>query len=259
MGSAQVQGELWSQAAQDWADLQEPTAGPLWRAMLDAAKVGQGTRFFDAGCGAGGASTFAAQRGAIISGLDASDALISIARERVPQGDVRVGDLESLPFSAGVFDAVIASNSLQYTADPKAALRELQRVCAPNGYIVVSIWGAPENCEQRVVFKAVCDKQPSPPSGGGPFALSAAGALEGLIGQAGLKVIGRGEVDCPFEYRDLETLWRAQRSAGPMQAAIRAVGEGQLRAAVERAVGPYRMSTGGVRMENRFLYVTATV
>lgn len=259
MGSAKVQGELWSLAAQDWANLQEPTAEPLWKAMLDAAKVSHETRFFDAGCGGGGASIIAAQRGAIISGLDASNALIVIARERVPEGDFRVGDLESLPFSAGVFDVVIASISVQYCADPVAALRELRRVCAPNGYIVVSTWGAPENCEQRVVFKAVRDVHPSPPSGGGPFALSASGALKGLIEQAGLKVAGGGEADCPFEYPDLETHWRAQRSGGPLQAAIRAVGEGRLRAAVEQAVGPYRTSTGGVLLENRFLYVTATV
>jgi ubiquinone/menaquinone biosynthesis C-methylase UbiE len=259
MGSAKVQGEVWSLAAQDWANLQEPTAKPLWQAMLDAAKVGHGTRFFDAGCGSGGASIIAAKRGAIISGLDASDALIVIARERLPQGDFRVGDLESLPFSVGVFDAVIASISVQYCADPVAALRELRRVCASNGYIVVSTWGPPENCEQRVVFKAVRDVQPSPPSGDGPFALSASGALEGLIEQADLKVLGRGEVDCPFEYRDLETHWRAQRSAGPFQAAISAVGEERLRAAVEQAAEPYRISTGGVRLVNRFLYVTATV
>ena len=259
MGSSKVQGELWSLAAQDWANLQEPTGKPLWKAMLNAAKVGHGTRFFDAGCGGGGASIIAAQRGAIISGLDASDALIVIASERVPQGDFRVGDLERMPFSAGVFDAVIASISVQYTADPVAAIRELKRVCAPNGYIVVSTWGAPENCEQRVVFKAVRDVQPSPPTGGGPFALAASGALEGLLEQAGLKVASRAEIGCPFEYRDLETHWRAQRSGGPFQAAIRAVGEERLRASVEQAVGPYRTSTGGVRLENRFLYVTSTV
>ena len=158
-----------------------------------------------------------------------------------------------------MFDAVIASISVQYTADPVAALRELRRVCAPNGYIVVSTWGQPENCEQRVVFKAVRDVQPSPPSGDGPFALSASGVLEGLIEQADLKVLGIDEVDCPFEYPDLETHWRAQRSGGPLQAAIRTVGEERLRAAVEQAVGPYRTSTRGVRLENRFLYITATV
>jgi hypothetical protein len=40
-------------AAQDWAELQEPTALPLWEAMLDVALVGPGARLLDAGCGAG--------------------------------------------------------------------------------------------------------------------------------------------------------------------------------------------------------------
>jgi len=227
--------------------------------MLDAAKVGQGTRFFDAGCGGGGTSVLAAQRGAHVSGLDASEALIAVARERIPQGDFRVGDLEGLPYGEKAFDAVIAALSVQYAADPIAALRELKRVCAPGGYFVISTWGLPEHCEQRVVLKAVRDTLPSPPAGGGPFALSAAGALERLVEQAGWRVTGSSEVDCPFEYPDLETHWQAQRSAGPLQAALRVVDEERLRAAVEQAVEPHRTSTGGVRLENRFRYVTATV
>ena len=53
--------------------------------------------------------------------------------------------------------------------------------------------------------------------------------------------------------------WQAQRSAGPLQATLRTVGEERLRAAVDQAVAPYRTSTRGVRLENRFRYVTATV
>lgn len=259
MGSSTVQGQLWGAAAQDWADLQEPLHLPVWEAMLNAAQVGPGTRLFDAGCGAGGTSILAAQRGAHVSGLDASEALITIARERIPQGDFRVGDLEALPYGERAFDAVIAALSVQYAADPIAALRELKRVCAPNGCLVISTWGLPEQCEQRLILKAVRDSMPSPPTGGGPFALSAAGALESLVEQAGWKVTRSSEVDCPFEYPNLETHWQAQRSAGPLQAALRTVSEEQLRAAVEQAVASRRTSTGGVRLENRFRYVTATV
>jgi SAM-dependent methyltransferase len=259
MGTSTAQGELWGLAACDWAELQEPTAKPLWEAMLDAAKVGPGTRFFDAGCGAGGASRLALRRGAQVSGLDASGALIAIARECVPQGDFRVGDLEDLPFPAAGFDATIASLSVQYAAAPVLALLELRRITAPEGSVVIGAWGAAEDCEERVVFKAVRDAQPTPPPGGGPFALSLPGSLERLIEQAGLKVAGSREVDCPFEYPDLDTHWRAQRSAGPFQAALRAVGEERLRAAVEKAIEPYRTSTGGVLLKNRLRCVAATL
>src|SRR5947199_1253493 len=128
MGSATVQGPLWSRAAHDWAELQEPTALPLWEAMLDAAAVGPGTRVVDAGCGAGGASVLAAGRGAHVNGLDAAEALLAIARARVPDGDFRLGDVEALPYADGMFDAVIAADVLPYVADPLAALRELRGV-----------------------------------------------------------------------------------------------------------------------------------
>lgn len=71
-GSAMVQGRLWGRAAHDWAELQEPTALPLWEAMLDAATVGPGTHVLDAGCGAGGASLLAVGRGVYGNGLDAT-------------------------------------------------------------------------------------------------------------------------------------------------------------------------------------------
>jgi SAM-dependent methyltransferase len=253
-----MQGRLWGAAARDWAELQEPMSLPLWDAMLRAAGVRTGTRILDAGCGSGGASALAAQHGAQVSGLDASDALIALARKRVPAGAFRVGDLEALPYGEQAFDVVVAANSVQYAADPIAALRELKRVCAPQGMFVIGTWGLPERCEQRVILKAVRDSLPSPPSGEGPFALSAAGALERLVEQAGWRVVGTGEVDCPFEYRDLESHWRAQSAAGPMQAARQTVGEGPLRAVVEQAIAEYRTPTGGVRLENRFRYVTAT-
>lgn len=256
MGSAQIQGDLWGRAARDWATLQEPMHRPVWEAMLIDVGVDEGTRFFDAGCGGGGASLLAAQRGADVTGLDASYALIALARERVPEGDFRTGDLEALPYDEHRFDAIIASLAVQYTGDPVAALRELKRVCAPDGILAISTWGLPEKCEQRLIFKAVRDMMPSPPSGGGPFALSAPGALEKLVEQAGWKVIGDGEADCPFEYPDLETFWRAQRAAGPLQAQIESLGEERLRAAVEQAVEPCRTKTGGVRLENRFRFIT---
>jgi ubiquinone/menaquinone biosynthesis C-methylase UbiE len=97
VGSSKAQGMLWRSAAQDWAGLFEPTGKPLWVAMLDSAEVDQGKRLLDLGCGGGGASVLAAKRGAHVAGLDAAEALIEIARERLPGGDFCVGDLEQLP------------------------------------------------------------------------------------------------------------------------------------------------------------------
>jgi SAM-dependent methyltransferase len=257
MKSATRQGRLWEAAAQDWAELQERMALPLWEAMLDAAAVGPGTRVLDAGCGAGGASVRAARRGAHVNGLDAAEALLAIARRRLPDGDFRTADLEALPYPSGTFDAILVADVLPYVADPVAVLRELRRVCAWQGRVVVATWGLPEECDQWAIEAAVRTLVPVPPDLE-RFALCGPGALEGLLAQAGLAVIGGGTVACLAEYPDGETLWQAQAAAGPLHAALRVVGAEPLNATVLCAVAPYRTSTGGVRLHNHFRYVVAT-
>lgn len=259
MGSSVVQGELWGRAADDWASLQEIQHGPFFEAMLDAAGVDEGVRFFDAGCGGGGASVLAAERGAAVAGLDAAAELIEIASERVPGGDFRVGDLESLPFEDDAFDSVVASNSIQYAENRIAALQELARVATPQARIAIGLFGAPEKVDFRVIFAAIRDAMPEPPSGDGPFGLSGPGVLQELVEDAGLNVTDRGEVNVPFVYPDSEVFWQALMSGGPIQASADIIGEDALRIAVFDAIKPHITDSGGVRLEhNIFQFVTAT-
>jgi SAM-dependent methyltransferase len=253
-----VQGELWGRAANDWASLQEVQHGPFFEAMLDAAGVEDVVRFFDAGCGGGGASVLAAGRGAVVTGLDAAAPLIEIASERVPGGDFRVGDLESLPFEDNAFDAVVASNSIQYAENRLAALQELARVATSDARIAVGLFGAPEKVDFRVILAAIREAMPEPPSGDGPFGLSGPGVLQGLVEDAGLNVTDSSEVNVPFVYPSTEVFWQAMMSGGPMQASADIVGEDALRTAVFGAIEPHITDSGGVRLEhNIFQYVTA--
>ncbi len=260
MGNFKIQGELWGKEAVDWAEMQEPLNRPLWEAMLNAVEVGPGTRILDAGCGGGGASVLAAERGARISGLDAAEGLITIARERVPKGNFRVGDIENLPFDDDAFEVVFAANSLQFTEDRVAALRELGRVCTPGGRVVVGLFGLPEQVEVRKIFMAMRDAMPEPPPGGGPFELSMPGILEGLFEAAGLKAVKYGEIDCPFNYPDFETFWRASMSIGTAQGMLRVVSEEKLKLAVRDAVEAFRLDNGRILIQpNIYKYVVATL
>jgi SAM-dependent methyltransferase len=256
-GSAMVQGQLWGRAAHDWAELQEPTALPLWEAMLDAAAVGPGTHMLDAGCGAGGASVLAVGRGAYVNGLDAAEALLTIARRRVPDGDFHLGDLEMLPYADGAFEAILMADVLPYVANREGALREVRRVCVPGGRLALAIWGRPEECEQYVIVRTLRQLLPTP-LGEEPFSLSASAVLDAIVAQNGLRVVGDGSVVCPAEYPDEEIACQALVATGPMQAALRVVGRQQLTAVVLAAIAPFRTSSGGVRLVNRFRYLTTT-
>src|ERR1700730_13808469 len=187
MGSASVQGPLWGAAARDWSRLVEPAATPIYEAGFDTIGVGDGTALLDAGCGSGYALGLASARGATVSGLDASAGLLEVARERVADADLHEGDLEALPFADASFDAVTAFNSVQFAADPLAAVRELARVARGGAAVALVIWGAEELCESRVIIAAIGALLPPPPPGaGGPFALSEPGRLEALARAAGL-------------------------------------------------------------------------
>ena len=246
MGSAEAQAKLLGAAAEDWANIQEPCLKPLSEAMLEATGVAKGTQLLDAGCGAGETCALAAELGARVSGLDAAPPLIAIAKKRVPGGDIRVGELEELPYDADFFDVAIAGNSIQYAADQAVALRELARVCIGGGLVAVGTWGQIADCEMRHVQGAVRDLIPDPPKGGGPFALSAPGKLEELVKQADLKPLSASEVNCPFVYGSIDEFWRGFRSAGPAQIAIQRIGEAPVEEAARKAAEPFLTKTGSV-------------
>lgn len=260
MGSAKKQGELWGQVPSDWALLQEPQHNPLFEAMLDAANVGKDTYILDAGCGGGSASLLASERGAKVSGLDAAEGLINVARTRVPSVDFRVGDIQELPYEDDSFDAVIAPNSIQYAEDTVAALRELGRVCKLTGRVVVGLFAQSEKVEFRNIFNAIRAAMPESPKGGGPFALSGSGKLEGLVENAGFTILETNEVDCQFVYPDFETFWRANVAAGPSQGIIRVIGAEKLKSAMRQAVEPYLSKGGRIEIgSNYFKYIVATL
>lgn len=261
MGSATIQGRLWGARSEDWAQIQEQSTLPLLGAALDAAWVTTGTRVLDAGCGAGLAGLLASLRGAEVSTIDASAALLEIAQKRLPEAHLQEADLEDLPFADASFDAVLAVNSVFYAASPAAALHELVRVVRPGGRVVVTSWGQAEQCDYAAVIRALGALMPPPPPGappGGPFALAEPGAIEALLTEVGLTVADRGETICPFVYPNLAASRRGQLSSGVAQRAIEHSGEAAVLAAIDSADRDYTSPDGGIRYENVFIWVSGT-
>ena len=259
MGSGTIQGQLWGARAQDWAAYVEQVGLPLFGAALDAAGVTVGTRLLDAGCGAGLLALLASLRGAQVTAFDASPGLLAVARERLPDAELREGDLEALPFTDASFDAVTAVNSVFYAADMAAAMCELVRVARPGGRVVVTAWGPPEKCEfLSAVMPALGPLMPPPPPGAPPphpGALSEPGALAAVLKEAGLRAIEEGEVACPFVFPSAEASWRGNASAGVNQAAIAYSGEAAVRAVYAAADRAHMRPDGSVRYENVLMWV----
>ncbi|MEQ1948093.1 MAG: methyltransferase domain-containing protein [Bryobacteraceae bacterium] len=258
-GSASVQAPLWGARVSDWAEIQEPTARPLFEAILAATGVGPGVAMLDVGCGAGLFCQLAANAGASVSGFDAAEPMISVARARVPGGDFRIGDMEELPFADNSFDLVTGVNSFQYAANPVRALAEASRVVKTRGTLVIATWGRREDCETGAYLDALRALLPSSSAGASSsFALSSRSALEAVIREAGLHPESFQEVDSPIEYPNLETALRGLLSTGPAVRAIERSGEKKVVEAVTNALAPYRRTDGAYRMANKFMFLVAS-
>lgn len=259
MGTANTQGQIWGVRAKDWADVQESVAAPLFEAILQETVVGKNTTVLDIGCGSGIFCEMAAKRGAQVSGLDASEHLIAIARERVPAGDFRTGEMEELPYDKQSFDVVTGFSSFQFAASPVNALREASRV-SRTGTVVIAVFGKPEDSQATAYIKAMGSLLPTPPPGApGPFALSADGALEALAAQAGLTPSVVKTVACPWNYPDEQTALRGLLSSGPAIRAIQEKGEDTVRDLIVQVISPFKTSSGGYYLTNYFRYLIATV
>jgi SAM-dependent methyltransferase len=257
MGSATVQSGLWGRHVQTWASSLEPQMRPLYTATMDALAPLGGARLLDAGCGAGLALRLAADAGATVSGLDATGPLLGVAKGRVPDADLRVGDIDSLPFGDAAFDVVTAFNSIQYAVDPAVAVAELARACRRGGRVAIGIWGDPQRCETEGLFARLRSLAPPAPGTPAPLGCSDPGVVEDLLEKAGLEISGGGEVPCSFTFRDLDHAWLSHTSAGPLQKIIDLAGAEAVRATMTEVLEADRKPDGELRQDNVFRYVIA--
>jgi SAM-dependent methyltransferase len=245
---ARKQGQLWGANVESWIDITERTLAPLWDAALTLAEVGEGIRLLDAGCGAGGCLERARLLGATLSGFDPSEGMLAAARRRLPEAELRVGEIGSIPFDSESFDAAVAVNCLQFSPDPAAGVRELCRVVRRGGAAVIVVWNA-ERSEQRVPYEAIRSLFEKPPSSLGAFELAKPGQLEALIGDLHAEI---EEIACPFIYASPGHAIEGQLSTGPSRRAAEIFGRDRVEAALRSAFDEFVQPDGTVRLHNVF-------
>ena len=129
---------------------------PRWRrAMVDAVDPRPGQRILDVATGTGLVARALARRGAQVTALDQSEAMLSVARARPHQNiTFVVGQAERLPYDDQSFDGLTFTYLLRYVDDPAATMRELARVIRPGGRIGMVEFGVPGHPALRALWRA---------------------------------------------------------------------------------------------------------
>jgi ubiquinone/menaquinone biosynthesis C-methylase UbiE len=155
-GFDEYERELWAGRApayeQGFGRLTAYTATHL----LDAAKVGPGTKVLDVGTGPGVVAAEAVRREAVVTAVDAEPGMAETAARNVPGlSEVRVAVLPELPFEDEAFDAVVGNFVINHVGEPGLALSELRRVLRPGGRVALTCWEMPGRGALAIVRDAV--------------------------------------------------------------------------------------------------------
>jgi SAM-dependent methyltransferase len=123
--------------------------------VVEALRLAPGDTLLDLACGRGGYGLeIAARTGARLVGVDFSAEAVRQASEHARRlarvADFRVGDLAATGLGAGSVDAVLCVDAIQFADDREAAYRELARVLAPGGRVVLTCWEPFDRQDERV-------------------------------------------------------------------------------------------------------------
>ncbi|MFP5370378.1 MAG: class I SAM-dependent methyltransferase [Actinomycetes bacterium] len=110
----------------------------------------------DAGAGSGAVSEaiLARQPDVRLVMLDASAAMLHEAPPGLAASKVR-GDVAAVPFPDGTFDVVVSAWVLETVADPAAVVRDLLRVLAPGGQLLLVFSALPAGRLRQRVWRPV--------------------------------------------------------------------------------------------------------
>jgi SAM-dependent methyltransferase len=120
----------------DWAENQR-WVRDVRRRLAEVLRLRAGSRVVDVGCGTGAVVAGMVAEGVAATGVDSSEVMIALARQRHPGCTFEVGGAERLPIESASLAGYRAERVLQHVGDPVVVVSEARRVLAPGGRIAV--------------------------------------------------------------------------------------------------------------------------
>ncbi len=105
--------------------------------ILNKGGIKNGTRVLDVACGTGVLFPDYLSRGALVTGIDISEEMIKIAKDKFPEAEIICGDAECFTFNEK-YDAVMIYNAFPHFANPVKLFENLSKALNDNGRLTVA-------------------------------------------------------------------------------------------------------------------------
>jgi len=197
--------------AERWVRLQpalDEGLEPFGRAIMDAVALEPGARVLDVGCGTGATVIELSSRvgsAGHVTGLDLSEPMLEVARERVRAAgltnvDLVAGDAATHAFEPGSVDAVVSRFGWMFFEDPVAALANVRRAARPRGRAALVTWrqladNPWANVPLAAAVRIIGPVKPPKPGAPGPFALADEGRVRTVMESAGWEEVSLARFD----------------------------------------------------------------
>ncbi len=198
---ARIASESFARQGADWDEMRALglPAADVAKTLLAVLPEGRLGRMIDIGTGTGSLLSLLASRIEAGLGIDASPAMLALARTRLAGAGlthctVRRADMYRLPLPDGGFDLATLQMVLHYAEDPAAVLAEAARVLRPRARLVI-VDLAPHDAAATA---RLAHRWPG----------FSDAEIEGWLGSAGLRHAPGRSVAGPLKVR----IWPAQRT-----------------------------------------------
>jgi SAM-dependent methyltransferase len=189
--------------------------------------------------------------------------MVAVARQLAPSIEWREGVAESLPFPDHSFDTVVSQFGLMFFADRRQGLREMLRVMAPGGRLVVAVWDSLESMPAYSAEVALLQRSAGRRAADAlraPFALGDRKELATLFSEAGVASAEITSHQGAAQFPSIRTLVEADlRGWLPVMGVVLTEDEiGRILREADQALRPYSDADGRAAFRVSAHLVSAT-
>jgi SAM-dependent methyltransferase len=240
---------------------------PAAEVVVARASLREGERVVDVGCGTGNAALLAAERGAVVTGVDPAQRLLDVgaatAADRGLEITFVLGEAAAMPLEEDRVDVVLSVFGVIFAPDPAAAAAEIDRVTAPRGRVLLAAWIPDGAASQAVRFARqtvaeILDQPPASP----PFPWHERESLSGLFEPHGFSV-SVTEHSLAFGAPSIDEFMRIEGENHPLAIAARPVLQAagraeEVREGMRRIYEEANEEPGAFRITSRYVVAALT-